>query len=162
MIHAIVAVERSQGIGLNGQMPWPFLKEDMTWFKQLTLNNVVLMGANTWRSLPKKLVDRVNVVIGKSDSQGSSHSWFDPATAIKYCKDLYPDKDIYIIGGQQLYDSTLELVDKYFVTEIDADYPCDKFFNLTYVKNNYPNITTHKIVNATDTTPRFIIREYGR
>jgi len=63
MIKCIVAVDQGQGIGFNGSMPWPTLKEDLSWFKEKTLDHIVLMGSNTYRSLGKNLSNRINIVI---------------------------------------------------------------------------------------------------
>lgn len=67
----IVAATKSNGIGLNGQLPWRLPKE-IKYFAQVTSNapegtqNAVIMGRNTWESIPKKfrpLPNRLNVVI---------------------------------------------------------------------------------------------------
>lgn len=162
MIYGIVAVEKANGIGFNGQMPWPFLTEDLKWFRSLTVNHIVIMGSNTWISLPAKLKDRINVVISSKEVAGADYVFPTPQIAIQQMIDLYQDRDIYIIGGQHLYNSTLDLVDKFYITEINASYPCDKHFNLDYVQQNFPSVGVHKIIAETSTTPGYIIKEYSR
>ena len=162
MISAIVAIDSVGGIGINNGLPWPFLSADMKWFKQLTTNNIVIMGGNTWSSLPKKLPNRVNVVISKKPCFGSDHSYYTPQVAIDNLNIMYPDKEIYIIGGQQLYDSCMDIVDKFFITEIDEIYPCDRFFDISQVKNKFPTVAIHNTVENTDTNPRFTIKEYKK
>ena len=50
-------------IGRDGQLVY-FIKEDLEWFKSVTAGNIIVMGYNTWKSLPKKpLPDRMNIVI---------------------------------------------------------------------------------------------------
>ena len=53
MIAGIVAVEQSQGIGYNGQMPWPHLTGDMKSFVRITTDKIVIMGSTTWKGLGK-------------------------------------------------------------------------------------------------------------
>ena len=55
MINCIVAVDRNQGIGLQGNMPWPHLKGDMIWFRRMTSGQVVIMGSTTYDGLGKSL-----------------------------------------------------------------------------------------------------------
>lgn len=159
MINCVVAIERGHGIGLDGSMPWPHLKGDMSWFKTLTTGHVVIMGSNTWRSLPKPLPNRVNMVIGRNFCFGSSHQFFTPKDALEACNTLYPDKEIFIIGGQALYDSTMDLIERFYITEIDADYTCDKYFNFKYVNDTFTTVIEH----ATHKDPvSFVIKEYTK
>jgi dihydrofolate reductase len=163
MISCLVAVERNQGIGFNNGMPWPHLKDDMTWFKDNTKDQVIIMGANTWNSLSlfKPLPNRINVVVTKNvmseQFNKADHIFSTPENAISGCKTLFPGKSIFIIGGQTLYDSTMHLIDRFLVTEIDMNYTCDKFFNLNYVKANCKTVIEH----GTFTTPiSYTIKEY--
>ena len=161
MIGCLVAVEGNQGIGFKGSMPWPHLKGDLQWFRARTVDHVVIMGLNTWNSLGhfQPLPGRVNVVISKTPQEKANHCFTDPETAISFCQSTYPDKDIMIIGGQLLYDSTMHLIEKFYITEIDAYYLHDKVFNLNYVKQNFPNVTEH--ISYQDPI-RYTIKEYSK
>jgi dihydrofolate reductase len=157
MINCLVAVERNQGIGFEGQMPWPHLKGDMNWFKQMTTGQVVIMGSTTYDSLGKPLPNRINIIISRKRELGD-HTFNDCGAALDYCSVEYPDKDIFIIGGSAIYEQYLDIIDRFYVTEIDAGYQCDKFFNLTYVKNNFTKVKEH----ATFTDPiKYTIKEYN-
>ena len=157
MINCLVAVERSQGIGFEGQMPWPHLKEDMQWFKQLTTNQIVIMGSTTYDSLGKSLPNRINVVISRKRQLGD-HTFNNCGDALDFCSVEYPDKEIFIIGGSAVYEAYLDIVDRFYVTEIDADYQCDKFFDLTYVKENFTKVKEHAILND---PIKYTIKEYN-
>lgn len=163
MINCIVAVGKNQGIGFNGQMPWPHLKGDMQWFKNVTSGHVVIMGSTTWKSLNyKPLPNRINVVLSRThdySGQGAAdHTFSDPNTALVFCQNEYPDQDIFIIGGSAVYSSYMGIVDKFYVTEISESYQCDTFFNLDYVKKNFTKIKEC----ATFTEPiSYIIKEYS-
>lgn len=163
MINCIVAVDQKQGIGLNGQMPWPYLKGDMDWFRMMTTNQVVVMGATTWKSLGcKPLPNRINIVLSKShDYSGNNaadHSFSDPDAALSFCKNEYLDKEIFIIGGDAVYKLFMPVIDKFFVTEIDVEYNCDRHFNLSHVKKMYTSVKEH----ASYTYPvNYTIKEYN-
>jgi dihydrofolate reductase len=163
MINCIVAVEQNQGIGFNGQMPWPHLKGDMSWFKKMTTNQIVIMGSTTWKSLGcKPLPNRINVVLSRthdySGTDAADHTFSDPDTALVFCENEYPDKEIFIIGGSAIYEQYKYIVDRFYVTEINASYACDKFFDLSYVKENFTKIKEH----ATFTEPvNYTIKEYN-
>lgn len=163
MINGIVAVEQSQGIGFNNSMPWPHLKGDMRWFRENTNNNVVIMGSNTWKSIGKPLINRINVVLSRShDYSGpnhADHTFSNPDNAITFCQLEYPDKEIFIIGGDAIYNVYMPIIDKFFVTEINADYQCDKFFNLEYVQKNFTKVKEH--AKFIDPVP-YTIKEYTK
>jgi dihydrofolate reductase len=161
MINCIVAVEQNQGIGFQGSMPWPRLKGDLKWFKELTTNHVVIMGSVTWRSLPYPLPDRINIVLSKNNYNGATACFRDSGSALDYCLIQYPKKEIFIIGGQAIYDQyiSIDIIDRCYVTEISASYKCDKFFNLNYVKENFPVVIEH--VKYPDIIP-YTFKEYRK
>jgi len=163
MINCIVAVERNNGIGYNNSMPWPHLKGDMSWFRKITSNSVVIMGSKTWDSIGKSLPNRINIVLSKSKDYGfqggADHTFSDPSNALVFCEHEYPDKEIFIIGGSVIYDLYMPHINKFFVTEIDANYTCDKFFNLDYVQKNFTKVKEH----AKFTDPvLYVIKEYTK
>lgn len=160
MINAIVAVEKNQGIGFNGSMPWPHLSGDLRWFKEKTINNVVIMGRKTWDSIgAKPLPNRVNIVISKTiECLGAEHQIVDTDLALDIAKSKYPNKEIFIIGGNTIYEQYLDIIDRFYITEIDASYQCDTYFDLDYVKNNFTKVIEHARFN--DPVP-YIIKEYN-
>lgn len=163
MINCIVAVERNQGIGFNGQMPWPHLKGDMSWFKRMTTDNVVIMGSTTWKSLGNKpLPNRINVVLSRThDYSGinkADHTFSNHETALTFCDKEYLDKEIFVIGGSAVYESHLGIIDRFYVTELDVGYECDTFFNLNYVRDKFKKVKEH----ATFSDPiKYTIKEYN-
>lgn len=161
MINCIVALDNNHGIGRNGQMPWPKLSEDLRWFKSLTKGNVVIMGSTTWASIGSKpLPDRINVVLSRRSHYFSAdHTFSDHNTALAFCEEEYPDKDIFIIGGSEIYNAYLNLVDRFYITEIDAAFDCDRKFNLDYVKEKFSNITVHR---AFTDPVKYTIKEYRK
>jgi len=130
MFSLIVATDCKFGIGKFNSLPWRN-KPDMLNFKSLTLNNVVVMGGGTWRTLPiQPLPKRYNVVLSKEMSIFS----YDSRTVrsideiIKLRKKVYPNKEWFIIGGSFIYNYFLEnqhLLNKVYWTQFHKDYECD-------------------------------------
>ena len=159
MISCIVAVEKNQGIGFEGQIPWPRLKGDMSWFKNTTSNSVVIMGRKTWESIgSKKLPNRVNIVLSRNKIEGSDLSLTVPDSCLDVAKVLYPKKEIFIIGGGNVYKHFMNIIDRFYITEINESYQCDTFFDLNYVQTNFTKVIEH----ATFTEPvNYKIKEYN-
>lgn len=121
----IVCIDKSNGIGYNNNIPWD-LKPDMKYFKELTTNSTIIMGRNTWESLPKKpLPNRQNLVI--SSVLKDSCKSLDEALKQSICS------KIFVIGGQKLYEEALQHSKCRYVylTRIDKVFKCDRFFELT-------------------------------
>ena len=153
MLNCLVAVEKNQGIGFEGQMPWPHLKGDMSWFRKMTTGHIVIMGSNTWKSLGyKPLPNRINVVLSQthhySGDNKADHTFSNSNTALAFCNNEYPDKEIFIIGGGKIYQEYFYKINKFYITEIDESYKCDTFFNLQYVQNNFTKVK--KVATFTD------------
>ena len=105
MISIIAAVAKNRAIGFQNKLIY-WLPNDLKRFKQLTTGHTIIMGRNTFLSLPKgALPNRRNIVLST------------------------PEEDIYIIGGASVYQQALPLADRLCLTEID-DTPAeaDTFF----------------------------------
>ena len=106
MIAAIVCVDKHLGIDSCGQLLESY-PEDMTFFKEKTSGNIVVMGRKTWDSLPKKpLSNRFNIVITSSPIVNPDPTAFLKLDEfIKWLPKLKEGKqDIYIIGGASIYN----------------------------------------------------------
>ena len=133
MVKLIVAKASNDVIGKNNDLIW-HLPADMRFFTQTTKGHIVIMGRRNWDSIPLKyrpLSDRINVVITHN-----TH-FKDPGCTVFHsleeALDFYkndPSRDIFIIGGGQIYRHALEkdLVDQMFVTHIDAAFEGDTWF----------------------------------
>lgn len=129
-MNLIVAVDKNWAIGKNGNL-LVHIPEDMKFFKEKTLNNVVIMGRKTLESFPgqKPLKDRINIVITndkayKKDGVLVVHSIRDAITeANKY------NKEIFVIGGASIYRQMLHFCDTAYITKIDIfSTEADAFF----------------------------------
>lgn len=129
MIISILASTSMGGIGNRGTLPWPHNKEDMRWFAKHTSEQIVVMGRNTWDDpkMPKPLPDRVNVVVSNNpipDYQVRRISG-DISEQVLALQSQFPSKDVYVIGGRQIYEATADIVDRVILTRIKGNYWCD-------------------------------------
>lgn len=140
-IKIIVAATENNAIGKNGELLF-HLKEDMKNFKKLTSGNIVIMGRKTYESIGKALPNRINVVLSRrkiDDNEIVQKSSLEEA--IQYAKTATPYilKDVYIIGGGQIYKEALEkgIVDEIILTRITTTVDdADTFFpKLDYDKD---------------------------
>lgn len=162
MIIIIVAFDENNVIGNNGKIPWN-LPGDMKLFKQRTIGNSVIMGRKTWESLPKKpLPDRYNIVITSQvgnyeDLSSVNLSFVDSIhKSIRKANKKLPDKDIFVIGGGEIYSAFLKsgVVDKIIVTRVSGKHTGDSYF---------PNIGDEwKIISDNKHEDGFAVQEYDR
>lgn len=127
MISLIVAYAKNRAIGLNGGMPW-HIPGELRRFRELTTGNVVIMGRRTYESLGKPLPNRINIVLSSREdfSVPGCLCARNLEEAIEMAKDT--GKDIYIGGGAVVYGQAIDLVDKMYISEIDAEFNADTFF----------------------------------
>lgn len=119
----ICAIGKNNEIGKNNNLIW-HLPKDLKFFKEKTLNKTVVMGYNTYKSLPNKLKDRNMIVLYEDEIEG-----------VKTYPNEYimvqelDDDEIYIIGGSSLYNSFISIADEMYLTEINAtDINADTYF----------------------------------
>lgn len=153
IINIIAAIEKNMGIGLNGFIPWGRLKEDLNFFKYITINgdfgddsiysqNAVVMGRKTWESLPEKykpLPYRKNIVMSRSMFfDYRCQSFEDINDVIQYCSDANCAQ-LMVIGGAEIYELFLDskVVKYIYLTRIDNHYKCDRFFPKFYGEKIY-------------------------
>ena len=127
MINVIAAVARNRAIGFENKLIY-WLPDDLKRFKALTSGHTIIMGRNTFLSLPKgALPNRRNVVLSRTCAEfPGCDTYASLDEALKHCA---PDEDVYIIGGASVYEQALAFADRLCLTEID-DTPdnADTFF----------------------------------
>ena len=127
MISIIAAVAKNRAIGFQNKLIY-WLPNDLKRFKALTTGHTIIMGRNTFLSLPKgALPNRRNIVLSRSTKAFEGCDVYASLEeALQHCN---KDEDIYIIGGASVYQQALPLADRLCLTEID-DTPAeaDTFF----------------------------------
>lgn len=139
-VKLIVAVNNNGTIGDKGNIPW-HSKADMSHFKQTTSGHTVVMGRKTFDSLHcMPLVNRFNIVLTQNITEEdiSRQVYYYPNTlkffsSLKNALLLAPHGDIFIIGGQQLYQEAMRLnvVDEVILSVIDDDTVGDTSLNIS-------------------------------
>lgn len=125
MIALIVAYAKNNVIGLNGKIPWN-IKSEQKRFKDLTTNNVVIMGRKTFEEIEKPLPNRYTIVI--SNTKKFEYDNCTTVSSLKEALEISKGKDVYISGGYAIYKEAIDIVDKMYITEIDLDVKGDVFF----------------------------------
>jgi dihydrofolate reductase len=123
---AIVAMTRKRVIGKNNQIPW-CLRGEQRWFKEVTMGHSILMGRKTFESIGKPLPGRHNLVVTRSGNFAGvdlvrNLQTFNPA--------LYEadGKEIFVIGGAEIYGALLVRCDTIYVTIVKEEYAGDAYF----------------------------------
>ena len=146
MVSLIVAVDSNFGISRNGGIPWNY-KEDYNFFVDSTSRNygpgknVLIMGKNTWLSLPKQLPNRITIVVSNT-LQLEVNDTLYVVRSLDEARELTKNiicGHVFICGGKALYEASLPYVDNIFLTMIHHDYACDNVISLSL--NKYK---THK------------------
>ena len=127
MISMIAAVAKNRAIGFENKLIY-WLPNDLKRFKALTTGHTIVMGLNTYKSVPKgALPNRRNCVLTRSVKELPGCECF--ASWGEFAKSCKADEDVYIIGGASIYQQFIDKADRLCLTEID-DTPAaaDTFF----------------------------------
>jgi dihydrofolate reductase len=123
----IAAVAANGVIGNNNQLPWHYPK-DMKHFVEITKKiGVVVMGRKTYESIGKPLPNRINIVISRTmESSPGVIVYNHIETVMTLCR--YMEREVIVIGGDQLYRYFLPFADTLYITNINAPYVGDSYF----------------------------------
>ena len=147
MVILVMSISPNDGIGKDNKLLYND-PEDMKLFRDNTKYGVVMMGRNTWESLPvKPLKHRINIVV-TSDIPKNTLAYEDTLfvtvgeadTIVKMAKYIFKDQDLYVIGGSKLVDRYKDYIDYMYISAFIEDREADTFlpklkiddFNLVY------------------------------
>ena len=120
MICTIFATDQMGTFGNRGTLPWRMHPEDMEWFREHTLNQIVVMGRRTWDDpkMPKPLPDRINCVVTNRPliEKGVRPLRGDYKKQIVELQALFPKKNVFILGGPELIMDCKDLIDHAYIT----------------------------------------------
>jgi len=153
-VELIVAFSKNGIIGNKNQIPWD-IPEDLKRFRDLTINNIVVMGRKTFESLPSgPLKNRINIILTnkvvnvKDENNPNPNVIYANAdnisTIIKNINQPY--KSVFIIGGSEIYKLFINYCKIIHITYIDEDFDGDAYFpyDINYFIDNYKLITSKK------------------
>ncbi|UZD91632.1 dihydrofolate reductase [Cognatishimia activa] len=157
MITLIVGRDKNGAIGKDNDIPW-YAPEDLSFFKGETLGGAVVMGRNTWDSLPfKPLKNRLNIVVSSQEGLGditvpSVEAAIDAAHAAGYQR-------IYSMGGAGIYKAMLPLADRLLITEVDVEVDAPDTFFPSFSDNEWVLAHSRPLREA---DPKCELTEYFR
>jgi dihydrofolate reductase len=156
MIKAILACDQEWGIGKNGALPWPHNSADLKWFKEHTNNSTIVMGRKTWESLPvKPLPNRENIVVTSGLIKGPDVV-VDMRSFYKILPQIKFHKDVWIIGGAQLIEHCLDIIDEFYLSRIQCIYDCDTFLPADLIMDKF------NLYDAEETDSDLYIEKWAR
>ncbi len=128
-INIIAAMTEDRVIGSKGSIPWK-IPEETRLFRELTTGNIVIMGRNTWESLPSKfrpLPNRTNIIVSATmHGQKDAIVCRTVQEAVQKTHD-YPG-EVFCIGGAQIYAAMLPLANALHISQIKKRYEGDTYF----------------------------------
>lgn len=127
---AILSADLNWGIGRDGEL-LQRVPEDMKFFRKMTAGKIVVMGRETFESLPGRqpLKDRINIVLSRSADYCD-----DRLIMCRSVDDLfielgkYDPDDIFVIGGESVYTQLLPYCSEAFVTRFEKEFDADRHF----------------------------------
>ncbi len=127
-ISIIAAMAKNRVIGVRNTLPW-YLPEDLKHFKALTLGHHLLMGRKTFESIGKPLPGRTTIIITRNSMYRAAGcrvvNSIDAALSTAQM-----DNELFFVGGADLYQQVIEIADRLYLTEIQADFVGDAWFPL--------------------------------
>lgn len=130
----VVAMAADRAIGLNNTMPWR-LPDDLKLFKRLTMGHPILMGRKTWESLGRPLPGRQNIVLTRSANyQAEGALVIHDLAELNNIELMHPE--VMVIGGAQIYELMLPLMQGIYVSEVAGEWEADTWF--PEFKNQFP------------------------
>jgi len=135
-ISVLVAVAGNGVIGKDNQLLWK-LSDDLKLFKKRTLGHVVIMGRKTFDSIGRPLPGRTNLVISRNPQLSIEGATVISSIeeALRQAKALTDKEEIFIIGGQKIYELAAPFATRLYLTRVNAVPEGDAFFDLSPYKN---------------------------
>lgn len=139
-ITIVVAIGHNNELGVDNKLLWN-IPNDLKHFKKLTTGNTVVMGRKTYESIGKPLPNRKNIVLTRNNKGIAGCYVVNSVNDVLNLKE-----DVFVIGGQQIYELFLPYADTLVITHVDNEYPnADTFFpsidcdlyNQEIIENNY-------------------------
>jgi len=141
MIRAILACDDAGGVSKNGTLPWPNNSTDLQWFKNNTAGHIVVMGSTTWKDphMPRPLPKRKNILITSKvseyvDSGVDGIIQGDLNMHLKVLEKSYPSLITWVIGGPNIVEQSLGVIDEFYLSRIPGEYDCDTFLPMKKIE----------------------------
>ncbi len=132
IIALVVAVAANGAIGRGGDLPWR-LSSDLRYFRKVTMGKPVIMGRRTFKSLPRVLDGRLNIVLSRdlgfvADGAVMAHSLEDALDVARASAARTGAPEIMVIGGEDVFRAVLPQAGRIYLTEVHAKPHADTWF----------------------------------
>ncbi|NVF12501.1 dihydrofolate reductase [Anaerococcus sp. AGMB00486] len=153
----ILAVDRDFGIGKDNKLLFR-LKKDLAHFKKLTLNNIVIMGRKTYESMGGGLPRRENIVLTRNKDYKINDGlvFNNVVKLLSYLEKNKNDRDIFVIGGNEIVELLLSFCDEAIITKIDTKKDADTFLHNFDNDKNFEIYKESDIINENDTDFKYV------
>ena len=122
----IVAMSENGVIGRNDELPWR-LSGDLRRFKRITMGHHILMGRKTYESIGRLLPGRTTLIVSRQSDYSVPGAVVAPSLEAAW-QAAAGDDEVFVVGGGQLYEAALPLVDRLYVTRVQAEIEGDTRF----------------------------------
>jgi dihydrofolate reductase len=128
IISLIAALDESGGIGLRGQLPWR-LPDDLKHFRALTLKHHVIVGRKTYESIGRPLPGRLMIIVSHQSGYRAEGCQVYPSLeeALEMARQA-GENEVFMMGGGSLYEQSLSLADRLYLTRVNVHLEADVFF----------------------------------
>jgi len=160
IISLIVAIAENGVIGKEGGIPW-YLPADLAHFKQTTMGHPIIMGRKTYESIGRTLPGRYNVVITRQKDYRAEGCVVvgSLGQAIEKAKKAEGSNEIFIIGGEEIYNQAMPLADRIYLTKVHTSLAGDKFFKFDQKLWRQKSNETHTADDKNPSDYEFIVLE---
>ena len=150
MVNVVLACCKNGGIGINNTLPWS-IKDELKMFKIITNNATIIMGYNTWFSLPKKpLINRINVVLTRSEEKREEllkNYDIIVLNSIDEALEKYKNNQCYYIGGASIYNYLINnnLITNLYISIIHNQYNTDTNIDIDKLYSREHSIVSRQV-----------------
>ncbi len=132
VVALVVAIAENGAIGRGGELPWR-LSSDMRYFRKVTMGKPVIMGRRTFKSLPRVLDGRLNIVLTRDQGFVApdavmAHSLDEGLAAARESAERTGAGEIMVIGGEDVFREVLAQASRIYLTEVHASPEADTWF----------------------------------
>ncbi|MFB7121856.1 dihydrofolate reductase [Bacillus tropicus] len=125
IISAMVAVGENNVIGKNNDIPWR-LPNDWAYLRRITMGHSIILGRKNYESIGKPLDGRKNIILTKNKNYKAEgcHIAYSIEDALSKCE----GEEVFILGGEEVYQQFLPYTQKLYITKIHATFKGDRYF----------------------------------
>ena len=155
-MNLIVAVTKDYAIGRNNDLLF-HLPKDLAFFKEKTLNKIVIMGERTYYSLPKRpLPKRTTIVLSNNPNFNEEGVIITRSVdELMEVVNKFNPEDVFVCGGASVYNLLMESCEKAYITKIDKIVPADTYINNLEERENWKKIYESETIEDNGVPFRF-------